>query len=517
VPDQLTTGPQAGTALAVRSVSKTYGATRALRDVSFEVGKGELHALVGGNGSGKSTMVKILAGVVASDPGGSVAVFGREVDANAITPHLARAAGLHFVHQDPAVFPDMTVADNLFLGGAFPVARAGHISRKGQRRAANEVLSRFDVKVAPDDLMAGLSASKRTMVAIARALKDQEERHAGILVLDEPTASLPEHEAQALLETLRLYAKAGQSVIYITHHLDEILNIADTVTVLRDGRHIVTRPEENLTEAQLIEYIVGRSLAEVYPAAGTAPSGGVALELRGVAVGPLNDVDLTVRRGEVVGIAGLLGSGRSSLLHAIFGDRPMRGGTMLLNGEPVRFARPAEAMRAGIGLVPEDRANEALFSERTVRENLSAASTAEFVRHGRLDTAAEGTEANRLIAELGIKAGSPEQPVSVLSGGNQQKVIFARWLRRKPRLLLLDEPTQGVDVGARAEIYQLIRKAVSFGTAVLMVSSDFEELAGVCDRIAIVRRGRLADEVTGPNIDPARLTELIFAREAGIE
>ena len=182
--DRLTTGPQPGIALAVRSVSKTWGATRALRDVSFEVGKGELHALVGGNGSGKSTMVKILAGVVASDPGGSVTVFGREVDANAITPHLARAAGLHFVHQDPAVFPDMTVADNLFLGGPFPTARAGHISRRGQRRAALEVLSRFDVQVSPDDLMAGLSASKRTMVAIARALKDQEEAHSGILVLD---------------------------------------------------------------------------------------------------------------------------------------------------------------------------------------------------------------------------------------------------------------------------------------------------------------------------------------------
>jgi ribose transport system ATP-binding protein len=515
--DRLTTGSEARIALAVQSVSKAYGATRALRDVSFEVGKGELHALVGGNGSGKSTMVKILAGVEASDPGGSVTVFGREVDANAITPHLARTAGLHFVHQDPAVFPDMTVADNLFLGGPFPVARAGHISRRGQRRAALEILTRFDVQASPDELMAGLSASKRTMVAIARALKDQEELHSGILVLDEPTASLPEQEAQALLDTLRLYAKAGQSVIYITHHLDEILSIADTVTVLRDGRHIVTRPEQGLTEAQLIEYIVGRSLAEVYPTAGAAPSGGVALELRGVGAGPLNDVDLTVRSGEVVGIAGLLGSGRSSLLHTIFGDRPMRTGIMLLDGEPVHFGRPADAMKAGIGLVPEDRANEALFSEQTVRENLSAASAAEFVRHGRLDTAAEGTEANRLITELGIKVGSPEQPVSVLSGGNQQKVIFARWLRRRPRLLLLDEPTQGVDVGARAEIYQLIRKAVSFGAAVLIVSSDFEELAGVCDRIAIVRRGLLAEEVTGPNIDPTRLSELIFAREAGIE
>jgi ribose transport system ATP-binding protein len=512
---RLTPGSQAEIALAVRSVSKTFGATRALRDVSFDVRKGELHALVGGNGSGKSTMVKILAGVVASDPGGSVTVFGREVDANAITPHLARAAGLHFVHQDPAVFTDMTVADNLFLGGPFPTGHAGHISRRRQRRAALDVLGRFGVEVSPDELMAGLSASKRTMVAIARALKDQEELHSGILVLDEPTASLPEHEARALLDTLRRYAEAGQSVIYITHHLDEILGIADTVTVLRDGQHIVTRAEEGLTEAQLIEYIVGRSLAEVYPAPAAASAGAVALELRGVAAGPLSDVDLTVRRGEIVGIAGLLGSGRSSLLHAIFGDHPPRAGTMLLDGEPLRSARPADAIRAGIGLVPEDRANEAVFSEHTVRENLSAASTVEFMRHGRLDAAAEEAEARRLITELGIKVSSPDQLVSALSGGNQQKVIFARWLRRGPRLLLLDEPTQGVDVGARAEIYQLIRRAVSSGAAVLMVSSDFEELAGVCDRVAILRRGRLADEVTGPNIDPTRLSELIFAREAG--
>jgi ribose transport system ATP-binding protein len=515
--DLLTTGSQAEIALAVKSVSKTFGSVGALRDVSFDVRKGDLHALVGGNGSGKSTLVKILAGVMASDPGGSVTVSGREVNANAITPHLARTAGLHFVHQDPAVFPDMTVADNLFLGGTFPSAHAGHISRRRQHRAALEVLDRFGVEVSPDELMAGLSASKRTMVAIARALKDQEEVHSGILVLDEPTASLPEHEAQALLDTIRRYAKAGQSVIYITHHLGEILSVADTVTVLRDGRHIVTRPQEGLTEAQLIEYIVGRSLAEVYPAPAAAPSGGVALELRGVTVGPLTGVDLTVRSGEIVGIAGLLGSGRSSLLHAVFGDRPMQAGTMMLDGRPVRPARPADAMRAGIGLVPEDRASEAVFGEQTVRENLSAASTAEFMRHGRLDTAAEAAEANRLIAELGIKVGSPDQLVSALSGGNQQKVIFARWLRRRPRLLLLDEPTQGVDIGARAEIYQLIRRAVSHGAAVLMVSSDFEELAGVCDRIAIVRRGRLAEEVTGPNIDPTRLTELIFAREAGIQ
>lgn len=460
---------------------------------------------------------EILAGVVASDPGGSVTVSGREVDASAITPHVARAAGLHFVHQDPAVFADMTVADNLFLGGSFPVTRAGHISRRRQRRAAIEVLERFAVKVSPDELMAALSASKRTMVAIARALKDTEGLHSGILVLDEPTASLPEHEAHALLDTIRRYAKAGQSVIYITHHLGEILDVADTVTVLRDGRHIVTRPEEGLTEARLIEYIVGRNLAEVYPAPADTPSGEIALELRGATVGPLTGVDLTVRRGEVVGVAGLLGSGRSALLHGIFGDRPMRGGTMLIDGTPVHFARPADAMRAGVGLVPEDRANEAAFGEHTVRENLSAASTAEFTRHGRLDTAAETVEAKRLITELDIKVSSPDQLLSALSGGNQQKVIFARWLRRKPRLLLLDEPTQGVDVGARAEIYLLIRQAVSFGAAVLMVSSDFEELAGVCDRVAIVRGGRLAEEVTGPNIDPTRLTELIFAREAGTE
>jgi ribose transport system ATP-binding protein len=499
--------------LSVRDVSKTYGATRALREVSLDIRPGEMHALAGGNGSGKSTLVKILAGVVASDSGGTLRVGDTTIESDKITPSLARSVGLHFVHQDVALFPELSVADNLFLGHGFDAVAGVHISRRNQVRRAAEIIERFDLGVSPTALVAGLSAGKRATIAIARALQDQGDKHSGILVLDEPTASLPAREVEDLLSTLRRFANAGQAVVYITHRLDEMCGVADRVSVLRDGNHIGTYDGASMTERDLITHIVGRPVNDVFPSMERSDRTDVALEVRGLASGQLEDVTFNVCRGEVVGIAGLLGSGRSTLLRTIFGELPKRAGTISLNGMPLDNKTPKHAMRSGIGLVPEDRANEAAFPEMSIQENITAASLSDFWRGGKIRTGREHREAQSLIKKFGIKAHSAGQPLSALSGGNQQKAIFARWLRRQPAVLLLDEPTQGVDVGARAEIYQLVRDSVGAGTSVLIVASDFEELGQVCDRVLIVRGGRIVDEIQGPGIDPDQLTDLTYGRQ----
>lgn len=508
----LETEESGAAALVVRGVSKTYGATRALRDVTLTIERGEMHALAGGNGSGKSTLVKILAGVVSSDAGGRIAVGGTEVDADRITPHVARSAGLHFVHQDPGLFDAMTVADNLCIGHGYETSGGVHISRRRVNRKAAALISRFELGVEPGTLVGDLSAGKRATIAIARALQDQDEKHSGLLVLDEPTASLPAKEVEELLGTLRRFADAGQTVLYISHRLDEMCGVADRVSVLRDGEYVGTFSGATLTERELIAHIAGRPINDVYPSIEQSSHTTAVLEVSGLVAGRLRDVSLTVHEGEIVGVCGLLGSGRSTLLRTIFGDLRASAGEVRLDGTPLPNRTPRAAMAAGVGYVPEDRASHAIFPNLTVQENITAASIPEFWKRGRMNAAAERAEAMRLIDEFGIKAESGEQLLSALSGGNQQKVVFARWLRHGPRLLLLDEPTQGIDVGARADIYQMVRQTVKRGAAVLVVASDTEELAKVCDRVLILRDGRIADEVLGPGIDPDRLTELSYAK-----
>jgi ribose transport system ATP-binding protein len=499
-------------ALQLTDISKTYGATRALRDVSLSVDGGELRALAGGNGSGKSTLVKILAGVVTADGGGEISIGETRIPAERMSPTLAREAGLHFVHQDPAVFPEMTVADNLFLGDGFASVGRFHISKSASRRRAQHLLDRFEIDARPSDRIGELTAGRRTMVAIARALQDQREDESGILILDEPTASLPGKEIGELLERMHRYAEAGHAVVYISHHLDEIVGVADSITVLRDGQRVAELAGEGLTEKQLIGHIVGRPLDEVFPQAPTSPEGEVVLEVKNLRARGLEDVSLTLNQGEIVGIAGLLGSGRSTLLRAIFGDIGREDGELLLDGKPLASRSPREAMASGIAYIPEDRKAEAAFMEMPLRQNLAAASVPEFGRFGKIDGRAERKEAERLIADFGIKAESADQPLFTLSGGNQQKVILARWLRRRPRVLLLDEPTQGVDIGARAEIYSTVREAVTAGASVLLAASDFEELAELSDRVLILGNGTIDGQVTGPNIDPDHLTELTYGR-----
>ncbi len=511
------TASEPSVALRVSNVSKAFGATQALDDVSFAVGQGSIHGLLGGNGSGKSTLIKILAGVYHGDSG-DVLIGGEVVPARSTTPEIARHQGLRFVHQDPGVIGAMTVAENLALGGRFP-RRLGAIGWRQLRHRTNALLERFEIDADAESLIEDLRPATRTMVAIARALQDEpDDGHAGdgeramsVLVLDEPTAALPEHEVQVLLESLRGYGRRGQSIVYVSHRLDEIVSLTDSLTVLRDGRHVVTRPTRGLTERDLVHLIVGRPVESVMSAHRRRPSGASALSVRGLCGGPLKGVDIEVRRGEIVGIAGLLGSGRTELLRMLFGADRGVAERIAVGGREVVPSSVQQMMRLGVAYIPERREQDAALLDMTVRENLSAADVSRFRRHGRLRHGMERGAAKDDIARFGIRTAGDRALLGTLSGGNMQKAIVARWLRRRPLLLLLDDPTQGVDVGARADLYAAINAAVDEGMAAILVTSDFEELADVSDRVLILRGGRIAREVVGTEATRSRLTEHVYS------
>lgn len=503
-------------ALALRGVTKAYGSTRALDHVDLTVARGEIHALLGGNGSGKSTLIKVLAGVVRPDAG-IVRSGDQECEARAITPAVARRMGMRFVHQDIGVFPDLSVAENLCIGRGYATGAARHIRWATVRAEAVARAVRFGLDVDVDAPVRTLAPARRTMLAIARALGDADDTAgiaAGVLVLDEPTASLPDHEVQELHAALRRYAAAGHTILYVSHRLDEVLDVAHRVSVLRDGCHVATEPTAALDEAALVRLVLGHDLAAapapalISPVAAGDPP---ALAWRRVVAGPLAGVDLEVRAGEIVGVAGLLGSGRSELLRAAFGDQPLDAGTIEVDGTTVTLRGPADAMDHGIAYVPEDRSADAAFADLTVATNLSAAQVPRYWRGGRLRHRDEQRDATESIDRYGIVARGGDATLATLSGGNQQKVVLARWLRRAPRVLLLDEPTQGVDVGARAEIHRLVREAAAHGSAVVVVSSDFAELASVADRVVVLAGGRIVATLTGDDLDPRRLTELSYA------
>jgi ribose transport system ATP-binding protein len=500
----------AACALAVSGLSKTYPGMRALAGVSLRIGPGELHALVGGNGSGKSTLVKLIAGVEHADAGGQVTVRSRTVEAHHMTPALSRSLGLRFVHQDAGVFTDISIAENLALGRRFATGFCGRIRWKQLRSEAEQLLARVGLRCDPAAPLSSLSAAAQTLVAVARALADVEDA-ASVLVLDEPTAALPNDEAGKLLATLRTLTGEGLAVLLITHRLDEVVGVADRVSALRGGQLAGTAAGEAVTHDRLIEFIVGRPLSAVFPEM-PMPRDDAAdvLTVEGLSAGPLKDISFTVRRGEIVGVAGLLGTGRTTLLRTIFGDHRPRGGTMMLAGRRLDGHSARDAIARGIGYVPEDRKNDAVFSDLSVRENLVAASLPQFFRWSGMSVRRETAEAGRARSEFGIKSPDLANPISSLSGGNQQKAILARWLRLHPALLLLDEPTQGVDIGARADIYAIVRRAVEAGASVLLVASDFDELARVSDRVIVVRNGRVTAEVRPPELDQHVLTQLAY-------
>jgi ribose transport system ATP-binding protein len=410
------------------------------------------------------------------------------------------------VHQQRSTFPELTVAENLAIGGyGFPLAPGGRVRWRAARRRAAEVLEKYDIEALPDQLLGELGPARQAMVAIARAL--QIGGTGGILVLDEPTVSLPDTEVRLLLDAVRKHADQGQTVIFVTHRLEEVFAVADNAILLRNGQLVSEVAPSSITRADLVELIVGSAIDEIAPN-DEAQHGRAVLETDALCAGPVGPVDLTLHAGEVVGVAGLVGSGRSSLLKALFGVLPIESGSVRLAGQPLSLASPRDGMRAGIAYVPENRAEDAAFPELTLTDNVSVAVLSDYWQKGRLRGGLQRRDARGLLARFRIKAQSVEDPLSALSGGNQQKVMVARWLRRSPRVVLLDEPTQGVDVGARHEIYLLIRDAVETGAVALVASSDSEELAAICDRVIVLRGGRIVGEVPREELTSSHVERL---------
>lgn len=504
------TDPSGSVALSARSIVKTYPGVRALAGVDLKLKFGEVHALCGGNGSGKSTLVKILTGVVAGDEG-SVQIGQHTIDVSQIKHNVVHDLGVRVVHQDLAMFPDLSVAENMALGAAYPTV-AGKIRHRELRQRALTQLERFDINTRPETLVQDLPVAMRTQVAIARALQDVEDDRA-VVILDEPTAALAAHEVKILLRAVRSLANRGHAVLFISHRLDEILSLTDQVTVLRDGKVFAEHETSKLTERELIESIIGRQVvirrdaAQAQADSSTAPP---VLTVRGLSAGPLRRINLEVRSGEVVGIAGLLGSGRTELLQALWGDLKRSEGTVVLNEREVDFARNEQAISAGVVMVPEDRVHGGAFADLTLEENLDVSVLAKYWRWRGFRRSEMRADAGELRQRFRIKAPAGTVAMRTLSGGNQQKAILARWLRRDPVLLLLDEPTQGVDVAARADIYEAIRAVTRTGSAALVVTSDLEELAAVVDRAIVLRDGRVVGEVPRHELTAQFLNELIY-------
>ena len=498
--------------LSVRGVSKGFPGTRALDQVDMDVRAGEIHALCGGNGSGKSTLVKILCGVYQADTG-TVRIGAEEHEAAHMRPKLARDLGVRVVHQDLALFPDLTVAENMLLGAGLPLSSAGTIRWGELRRQAQAQLDRFEIAAKPETLMRDLPIATRAQVAIARALQDVSAGE-GILILDEPTASLPVHEVGLLLDAIRRLAAAGQAILFVSHRLDEVLAVTQRVTVLRDGRVFAEHKTADLTESELIEAIIGAQGARADAAARRSRQAHRAttpvLEVKDLWAGPLRGATLDVMPGEIIGIAGLLGSGRTELLRAIYGDLAVRRGKIAVNGKPANFRRMDQAIAAGVVLIPEDRPGSGAFADLSVDENLNVSVWGRYWGALGFQRSKLKQDAAHWREQLRVRAASGQVAMRSLSGGNQQKAILGRWLRRDPVLLLLDEPTQGIDVGARADIHAATRDVVERGGAAVVVLSDLEELAQLVDRALVLRHGVISAEVTGQELTATRITELIY-------
>jgi ABC-type sugar transport system ATPase subunit len=476
--------------LELDGISKTFPGVRALEDVHFSTSAGEVHALVGENGAGKSTLIKIISGVYRPDAG-AMRMDGAEV--HFASPHEAQAAGIATMYQELSLYPELSVAENMFMGHA-PMRRVGPIEVvdwKAMNERALEVLASLEIHdLDPGRKVGSLNVGNRQRVEIAKALTI----NAKVLIMDEPTAALTESDVEQLFRIVRLLKERGVAIIYISHRLIEVFQLADRVTVLRDGRYVDSRPVAETTEGELIRMMVGRTITELFPKLPTEVGADV-LEVRDLTREPqTKGVSFTVRSGEIVGMAGLVGSGRSETAQVIFGIRPTDGGQILLEGRPVSITSPGQAMKLGIAYVPEDRGTQGLVREMRIRENISMAVLGSMTRLGVVDRTAERRLGQATIEQLKIVATSGEQVVNKLSGGNQQKVVVGKWLASKPKLLIVDEPTRGVDVGAKAEIHRLMSELAQQGLGILMISSELPEVLGMSDRVLVMRQGRIVAE-----------------------
>ncbi len=473
----------------MRHITKTFPGVQALQDVDLEVRAGEVHALVGENGAGKSTLMKILAGAQPRDTG-DILLNGQPVHVD--SPTQAMALGISIIYQEFNLVPYLNAAENIFLGREPRAAVPGFVDFGTMYRESQAIIDRLGVKLDARTPVNRLSVAQQQMVEIAKATS----RRSSIIIMDEPSATLTDHELRSLFELIRQLKADGVAVVYISHRLEEIFEICDRVTVMRDGKRIDTCDVSAVNRDDLIRMMVGRELTQMIPKQ-VAPIGEPVLELDGFGrKGALTDITLQVRQGEILGIAGLVGAGRTELARAIFGADPVDAGSMKIDGAVVRVKSPQDAIALGIGLVTEDRKGQGLILGMAVRENITLANLRELARLNFINGRAEREVARKYVEDLTIRTPSVEQTVRNLSGGNQQKVVLAKWLFTKSKLLIFDEPTRGIDVGAKTEIYQLMNELTARGAAVIMISSELPEVLGMSDRILVMHEGRIAGELT---------------------
>jgi len=488
-------------ALQAEHVSKAYGGVHALRDVCFDVRAGEVHALVGENGAGKSTLIRILTGATVPDEG-EVRFRGERV--GPLNPAIAKGLGIAAVYQQPALFPDLTVAENIALASE-PMKAWRRVDWAARRRHAEEVLQRVGAAIRPDALVRSLTLPEQQLLDIARAV----DENPAAIIFDEPTASLGPRETENLIRIVQELRARGTAVVYISHRFEELFRIADRVTVLRDGSRMGTFPMREVTADQLIHLMIGRELA---PRGNRAEreQGAPVLEVRGLGCRRtgLQNISLTLRRGEVLGLAGFVGAGRTQLAECIFGLVPSDEGEIAIDGESVQVSSPREAIALGLAYVPEDRRRHGVIADFSVAWNVTLSSLRRIARFGFLRTDAELRLTRQYIDRLRIRTSSPEASVNELSGGNQQKVVLARWLATEPRVLILDEPTQGVDIGAKAEIHALIDALGAQGIGILLISSDLLEILQWSDRVAVMKNGRIAGLLEGEQMNAANVMRL---------
>jgi len=479
--------------LRALELRKDFGGLTVLHPTSIDFLPGEVHALMGENGAGKSTLMKIVAGLYRPD-GGQVEWRERHAEFN--SPHDALVAGIAMIHQELMPIPDLTVAENITLG-AEPCSSFGRIDRTAQLARAQELLGELEADIDPACLMRTLTVAQMQVVEIAKALG----RQADVILMDEPTAALSDHEVAALFRTITRLKARGVAIVYTTHKMDEVFRLADRISVLRDGHLVGTAPASELNAAKLITMMVGRELADVFPVR-HSPCDEILLEVSGLTREPAyRDISFQVGRGEVVALAGLMGAGRTEVVSAIYGTQPASEGQIWLNGKPLTIRNPQDALAAGIGMVTEDRKGLGLIPALGVGQNITLSALRDYSRGPLVDHSAEAAASHKQMTEFAVKANSSSQPIAQLSGGNQQKALLARCLLGAPDLIILDEPTRGIDIGAKAEIYALIQKLARAGKGILLVSSELPEVLSLAHRIVVLRRGSVSATLDAASAD----------------
>ncbi|HEY2083371.1 MAG TPA: sugar ABC transporter ATP-binding protein [Verrucomicrobiae bacterium] len=474
--------------LRMEGIAKSFSGVAVLNNVKLEVARGEVHALMGENGAGKSTLMKILSGLVQKDNG---QIFLDENPVEIKTPKAALDLGISMIHQELNPVRAMTVSENIFLGKEPCYRFANVVNRRKQRELTLELLRGMDISLNSDRRMSDLSVAEMQLVEIIKAVS----YNARIIIMDEPTSAITGREVEKLFEIIRNLKAKGIAIIYISHKMDEIFRVSDKITVLRHGQYIETHPANELGHDSLVKLMVGRKIRELFPPV-SSTKGEVGFEVQGLtARGLFENISFKVRKGEVFGIAGLMGAGRTDVMETIFGLRRADAGCVKINGSEVRLRSPADAIRHGLALITEDRQMKGLNLKASVRDNITLASLKNFSRFGQvLQFQKENRAADVEIEKLRIKARSRGQIVKTLSGGNQQKVVLAKWLLNDPEIIILDEPTRGIDIGAKAEIYKIIAQLADQGRAIIMISSELEEILGLCDRVMVLYHGRITAE-----------------------